>query len=375
MTKGLYIHIPFCDQICTYCDFPRIITKVGQQEAYLNALIKELKDYEQTIGFANLQTLYIGGGTPTALTVQQLTKLFAYLKQSLSFTSLKEISIEANPENLTKAKIDFLLSQGITRISLGVQTFNEKLLKQIGRNHTGKAAMQVIKQLQKSGFKNINLDMIYGIPGQTLMQVERDLEIALDLDVPHISAYSLIVEEHTPLYLAHRKNQLSLIDNELEAKMYEVIMNTLIANGFQHYEISNFTKGAPSFHNLLYWQNEEYIGVGLGAHGYLKGRRYYNTRSINKYLQLKPRVEEFKLSQTEKIEECLFLGLRLMQGLEISAVNQKYQISIEELYQTTLKKFTEQGYLEIKEGWLRLTRQGILMANEVFAAFLLDELS
>jgi len=376
MPKGLYIHIPFCDHICTYCDFPKLVTKGQQHEAYLHALIEELKYYEQKIGFKDLQTIYIGGGTPTALSVLQLDLLFHYLNEAIIFDQLQEISIEANPENLTSSKIEYLLKQGITRISLGVQTFNEPLLKQIGRKHGNEHVIHAIKQLKESGMQNINLDLIYGIPGQTYDQVQKDLEMAIKLEVPHISAYSLIVEEHTPLYLAYMKDKLTLTDHDLEAQMCELVMETLAQNGFQQYEISNFTKAEPSRHNLSYWLNEEYIGAGLGAHGYVSGSRYHNSRSINAYIKKVrngdlPIVDSHVLSLKEKLEEEMFLGLRLLKGVNIKAVNLKYGVQIEELYKQALHHSMKCGYLELKDGWISLTKSGILMANEVFEQFLL----
>ena len=376
MPKGLYIHIPFCDHICTYCDFPKLMTKGQHHEGYLEALIEELKYYEQQVGFRELQTVFIGGGTPTALTISQLEPLFRYLKQAIDFKQIKEVSIEANPENLTQEKVDFLLSQGITRMSLGVQTFDSTLLKEIGRKHTSSDVKDAIKRLKVAGLTNINLDLIYGIPGQTLAQVQTDLEIAMSLDIAHISAYSLIVEEHTLLYLDYMKDQVVLTDNELEANMYEWIINQLALNGFKQYEISNFTKDLPSLHNQWYWLNEEYIGVGLGAHGYISGSRYQNTRSINSYIQRfeqgkLPIVDSHVVSSKEKLEEEMFLGLRLMQGIHLEEVNDKYGIKVEEIYGPVLKELVSRGYLEQEAGRIRLSPLGKLMANEVFEQFLL----
>lgn len=376
MPKGLYIHIPFCDHICTYCDFPKLITKGQHHERYLQALIQELKQYEQKLEFRELQTLFIGGGTPTALTISQLESLFQYLRQAIDFNQLKEVSIEANPENLSQEKVDYLLSQGITRISLGVQTFDSKLLKEIGRKHTGPNVRDAIKRLKAGGLTNINLDLIYGIPGQTLAQVQADLEIAMSLDIAHISTYSLIVEEHTKLYLDYMKDKVALTDNELEAKMFEWIINQLALNGFKQYEISNFTKNLPSLHNQWYWLNEEYIGVGLGAHGYVSGSRYQNTRSINSYIQRfeqgrLPIVDSNVLSTKEKLEEEMFLGLRLMQGIHLETVNGKYGVKVEEIYGQALEQLTNQGYLEQNAGRIRLSPLGVLMANDVFEQFLL----
>ena len=377
MVKGLYIHIPFCDHICTYCDFPKLVTKGQRHEDYIQALLIELKQYEKQIGFHQLQSIYIGGGTPTALSVKQIQPLFDYLHQAINMNQILEFSIEANPENLTEEKVKYLLSQGISRFSLGVQTFDETLLKRIGRQHGSEHVQQAVATLKANDMHNINLDLIYAIPGQTIEQLKEDLKKAVSLEVEHISAYSLIVEEHTQLYLAYMKDQLALTDNEIEAKMYEVVMEYLSNYGYQHYEISNFAKSLPSLHNQWYWKNEEYIGTGLGAHGYINGCRYQNTRSINTYISsLKnndlPIIEKNLLSKEEKIEEEMFLGLRLIEGVNLKTISQKYQIDIERLYQKPLEKMIAAGDLERVGHQIRLTRQGLLMANEVFEQFLLS---
>ena len=377
MVKGLYIHIPFCDHICTYCDFPKLITKGQRHEDYIQALLIELKHYEKQIGFHQLQSIYIGGGTPTALSVKQIQPLFDYLHQSINMNQILEFSIEANPENLTEDKVKYLLSQGISRFSLGVQTFDETLLKRIGRQHGSEHVQQAVATLKANGMHNINLDLIYAIPGQTIEQLKEDLKKAVSLEVEHISAYSLIVEEHTQLYLAYMKDQLALTDNEIEAKMYEVVMDYLSNYGYQHYEISNFAKSLPSLHNQWYWKNEEYIGTGLGAHGYINGCRYQNTRSINTYISsLKnndlPIIEKNLLSKEEKIEEEMFLGLRLIEGVNLKMISQKYELDIEQLYQKSLEKMIVAGHLERLGNQIRLTHQGLLMANEVFEQFLLS---
>lgn len=378
MAKGLYIHIPFCDHICTYCDFPKLLTKGQRHEAYIEALLMELEMYRQEVGFEQLQSIFIGGGTPTALSVEQLQPLFDYLHQFINFDQMVEFSIEANPENLTLEKIQYLISQGVSRFSLGVQTFHETLLKRIGRKHQASEVIQAIQNLKQCGVQNINLDLIYAIPGQTIEQLKSDLEQAIALEVEHISAYSLIVEEHTQLYLAYMRDQIKLTDNEIEAQMYEVVMDKLTQNGFKHYEISNYAKSRPSLHNQWYWKNDSYIGTGLGAHGYVLGHRYQNTRSINTYIELlqkkeKPVIESHLVTKQEQIEEEMFLGLRLLEGLNIDRVNEKYQLNLIELYQKALNDLLDKGFLE-KEGQnLRLTKQGLLMANDVFEQFLLSD--
>lgn len=377
MTKGLYIHIPFCDHICTYCDFPKLLTKGQRHEEYIEALIQELTTYQQEVGFDALESVYIGGGTPTALSVEQIQPLFDFLNQNLSFNQIKEFSIEANPENLTLDKIEYLKNQGVNRFSLGVQTFHESLLKKIGRKHQAQEVIRAVQNLKQCGIKNINLDLIYAIPGQTIEELRQDLRQVISLGVEHVSAYSLIVEEHTQLYLSYMKDQIELTDNEVEAKMYEVTIEMLTEAGYEHYEISNFAKSNPSLHNQWYWKNEMYIGVGLGAHGYVKGHRYQNTRSINTYIELLkdeklPIIESHELTKEERIEEEMFLGLRLLKGVNLEFISRKYDVNIDEIYGKVFETLIQKGYLEQKKSNVRLTRSGLLMANEVFEQFLLS---
>lgn len=377
MPKGLYIHIPFCDHICTYCDFPKLLTKGQRHAEYIEALIQELKLYQQNVGFSNLQSIYIGGGTPTALSVEQIQPVFDFLTEQIQMNQIQEFSIEANPENLTRDKIQYLKAQGVNRFSLGVQTFHESLLKRIGRKHQAQEVIQAVANLKQCGIKNINLDLIYAIPGQTLDELRDDLRQVISLEVEHISAYSLIVEEHTQLYLAYMRDQIELTDNEIEAKMYEMTIETLTEAGYEHYEISNFAKSKPSLHNQWYWKNETYIGVGLGAHGYVKGQRYQNTRSINTYIELLkdgklPMIESHALTKEEMIEEEMFLGLRLLKGVNLKAISDKYDVNIDEIYGKAFEELIQKGYLEQKELNVRLTPSGLLMANEVFEQFLLS---
>ena len=401
MAKSLYIHIPFCNQICSYCDFPKVFSQGQDTDAYLTALITELSIYEKNIGFSELKTIYIGGGTPTVLTTKQLDRLFTYLHSVINFCQLTEISIEANPESLNDThKIACLKRSGVTRISLGIQTFQDKYLQILERSHTKQEVYEVITLLSKEAFE-INLDMIYAIPTQTLKDWENDLDILLRLPITHVSAYSLILEEHTKFYIDYMKDELQLVDNEIEAQMFELVIDKLTSAGFEHYEISNFTKNKQSMHNVTYWKNEYYIGVGLGAHGHLirtpeveislnsnhlniaqetitknNSIRYENTRSINAYKQALekdklPVLTSHALTRNEQIEESMFLGMRLIEGVNINHLQAKYHVNIYELYKPKLDKLRDLGYVSLESGVLMLTRKGLMMANEVFEEFLL----
>jgi len=380
MAKSLYIHIPFCDHICSYCDFPKVYSRSQNIEAYLDALLAELAIYEEMVGFTHLKTIYIGGGTPTILTVEQLNKLFGYLCSVIDFSHLLEVSIEANPESLNEVgKIDALVKNGVTRVSLGVQTFQEKLLKILERRHNKQDVIEVINKLSTAHIQ-INIDMIYSIPTQTLTQLEDDLNTLLSLPITHVSAYSLILEEHTKFHIDYMKDKIELVDHDLEAQMLEKVIHSLTEASFSHYEISNYTKSQRSYHNETYWKNEPYIAVGVGAHGQLIAQnectRYENTRSINAYKRALKKGElpvsnSHILTKEEQIEESMFLGLRLLEGVDLARLSAKYQEDIYELYKEKISSLEQIGYVKLENRVLRLTKKGLMMANNVFEEFLL----
>lgn len=389
MAKALYMHIPFCDQICSYCDFAKVLSKGQDFDAYLSALMIEIDIYRQKIAINDappqLDTIYIGGGTPTVLNISQLESLFTYLHASFDCSNLLEFSIEANPESITDAKkIACLKKYGVTRVSLGVQTFHDDHLATLNRSHRQKDILRAIDMLATAGF-DINIDLIYAIPHQTLAQWQKDLQLLLTLPITHVSAYSLILETHTLFYQQFLKDQLMIVDNEVEAKMFEMTIEMLTSAGFDHYEISNFTKKKPSHHNLTYWQNQPYIGVGLGAHGHLnktasQAIRYENTRSMTAYKKALesgelPILAQHTLTSLTQIEEAMFLGLRLMAGVNLKQLSETYQTDVPALYQEKIDKLLALGYISYDEfapSHIKLTAKGLMMANDVFEAFLLD---
>lgn len=305
--SSAYVHIPFCTQICYYCDFSKVFIKNQPVDAYLQALIAEFRSYE----ISQLKTLYIGGGTPTAINAQQLDYLLTELTRDLDVASLEEFTIEANPGDLDAEKIAVLQASAVNRVSLGVQTFNDKHLKQIGRSHNEAQIYETIDSLKAAGFSNISIDLIYALPGQTLEQVKENVAKALALDIPHLSLYSLILEHHTVFMNKMRRGKLNLPTEDLEAEMFEYIIQEMEAHGFEHYEISNFGKpGYYSQHNLMYWNNDHYYGCGAGASGYLDGIRYRNRVPIQHYLKAvqegNARLTEEVLTLEEMMEEELF---------------------------------------------------------------------
>lgn len=368
-----YVHIPFCTQICYYCDFSKVFIKNQPVDEYLQALIREFESYD----IKKLRTLYIGGGTPTSITAEQLEYLLTNLTKHLDLSVLEEFTIEANPGDLTEDKIEVLKHSAVNRVSLGVQTFNDKHLKQIGRSHNEAQIYSTISNLKEAGFHNISIDLIYALPGQTMEDVKENVAKAIALDIPHLSLYSLILEHHTVFMNKMRRGKLQLPKEDLEAEMFEYIISELEANGFEHYEISNFTKpGFESRHNLMYWDNAEYFGVGAGASGYLNGVRYRNRGPIQHYLkavaQGNARLSEETLTKDEMMEEELFLGLRKKTGVSIARFEEKFGLSFEERYGQIVRELCQQGLLVLDDKVVRMTKKGLFLGDTVAERFILE---
>lgn len=369
-TKAAYVHIPFCSHICYYCDFAKVLMTGQPVEAYIDELLKEYDSY----GISSLQTLYIGGGTPSVLPADQLEKLLTHLAKNLDLEELEEFTVEANPSDLTDEVLAVLAHSPVNRISLGVQSFDDKLLKKIGRTHTEEQVYSSIERLRAAGFENITIDLIYGLPNQTMEMVERDVQKFLELDLPHVALYSLILEDHTVFMNRQRRGRLRLPSDDRNADMYEYIIETLTAKGYSHYEVSNFGKiGYESKHNMTYWDNAEYYGIGAGASGYLEGIRYKNHGPVHHYLREEnKRVNEEVLTRKQRIEEEMFLGLRKKNGVSIERFHKKFGQPLEEIYGTIIEELTFQKMLFEADGHIRMTEKGFELGNEVFERFLLD---
>lgn len=368
-----YVHIPFCTQICYYCDFSKVFIKNQPVDAYLQALIREFRSYDIT----ELRTLYIGGGTPTSISAVQLDYLLTELIRDLNLNTLEEFTIEANPGDLTVDKIEVLQKSAVNRVSLGVQTFNDKHLKRIGRSHNEAQIYSTIDALKTAGFQNISIDLIYALPGQTMDDVRSNVAKALSLNIPHLSLYSLILEHHTVFMNKMRRGKLHLPTEDLEAEMFEYIISEMERNGFEHYEISNFTKpGFESRHNLMYWENVEYYGVGAGASGYLDGIRYRNRGPIEHYLkgvsEGNARLSEEVLSKNEMMEEELFLGLRKKEGVSIGKFEQKFGTSFEKRYGQIVQELQSDGLLKENNGFIQMTKKGLFLGDTVAEKFIVE---
>ena len=368
-----YVHIPFCTQICYYCDFSKVFIKNQPVDSYLEHLLQEFHSYD----IQKLRTLYIGGGTPTALSAPQLEVLLDGLTKNLDLSVLEELTIEANPGDLDEDKIAVLKNSAVNRVSLGVQTFDDKMLKKIGRSHLEKDIYENIDRLKLAGFDNISIDLIYALPGQTMDQVKDNVAKAIALDIPHMSLYSLILENHTVFMNRMRRGKLPLPKEEVEAEMFEYIIAALELAGFEHYEISNFSKpGFESRHNLVYWDNAEYYGIGAGASGYVNGVRYKNHGPIRHYLKAveegNARIHEEHLSLREQMEEEMFLGLRKKTGVSKARFEEKFGTSFENIYGQVVRDLCHQDLLQIEGQQIRMTKKGLFLGDTVAERFILE---
>lgn len=381
MARGVYIHIPFCHQICNYCDFNKVFFKNQPVDEYIEALGREMEMTvaEKPQAFENVETIFLGGGTPTALSADQISRLLSLIAKHIPITNVKEFSSEANPDELTVEKLEALYSGGINRLSMGVQSFDQGLLQKIGRTHTNEHVYETIENAKRVGFKNISIDLMYGLPGQTMEQWKDTLDKAMALNLPHYSAYSLIVEPKTIFYIQYAKGKLHLPTEDLEADMYDVLMKAMEASGNTQYEISNFAhEQFASTHNKIYWDNDEYAGFGAGAHGYLQGVRYSNHAPIKKYIETvvngkRPLLNEHTVTLEEKLEEQMFLGLRKNAGVTHLEFEEKFGQPMTKRYGKTIEKLAADGLIERDDVGIRLTRKGRFVGNEVFQQFLLED--
>lgn len=360
--NSVYIHIPFCTNICSYCDFCKLYYNKKFVKKYLISLENEIKlNYKGEL----IKTLYIGGGTPSSLDINELKKLFEIIK-TFNFDKEYEFTIECNIENIDEEKLILFKNNNVNRISYGIQTFNHKFLKYLNRNHTKEDVINKIN-LTKKYFNNINIDLIYALKEQTLNDLEKDIDFFLKLNINHISTYSLIIEPHTKLYINKEKN----IDEDLDYEMYRLICNKLKENHFVHYEVSNFAKkGYESKHNLTYWNNLNYYGFGLGASGYIDNIRYTNTKDINKYCNGKYLLEYDKLSNKEIMENELILGLRKLTGISIKEFKKKYNKNIEDVF--NISNLIKEGKLVKKNNNLYINEDNIYLSNDVLINFIGD---
>lgn len=365
---GLYVHIPFCKKICPYCDFTKRVSTQKTQEIYLNALCEEMK-LKKLDQYA-FDTLYIGGGTPSMLEIELLKKLFFHLDASIHLSSLKEITFECNPEDISKELCNVLQAFHVNRVSIGVQTFSPKLQNLIGRFTDVKTIQTKIQLLKEAKIDNINIDMMYALPGETMDDLNEDLEKVTSLDIKHLSFYSLILEEHTIFSTLVKKQQLTLIDENIEAKMYHHVVHFLDKYGLKRYETSNFSKnGYQSIHNLIYWNCEKYLALGLGASSYYNDTRFKTTTNLQQYIRLIDNQviqleEETILSIDDQMEERILLELRKKEGLDEGKFLNDFGIRVEEKF-SRIPQLLEEELLIQKENHLAIPTRYAYITNHI----------
>ena len=354
--ESVYIHIPFCKSICSYCDFCKMYYHGPWVTKYLNALAKEVDErYEGE----EIKTLYIGGGTPSSLTLKDIKYLFEIVGK-FKLSSDCEVSFECNLNDINEELLRTLKDCGVNRLSIGIESFNEDKLKFMERQHTYEEAKYAMKIARYYGFDNINVDLMYGIPNETLKDLKKDLDMILDLKPDHISTYSLIVEEHTKV----GNMGIIPIPEELDASMYELICDRLKKEKFIHYEVSNFGKeGKQSKHNLTYWDNREYYGFGMGAAGYIHGVRYENTKTLNDYFEGKWIKSQEILSKEDIMYNELMLGFRKMEGISLRNFYEKYGVNMQEAFD--LREVLKEKELLVKDEYIFVNPKYIYVMNEI----------
>ncbi|MDG5786530.1 radical SAM family heme chaperone HemW [Evansella sp. AB-P1] len=376
-TRAVYIHVPFCEQICHYCDFNKFYIKNQPIEEYLDLCEKEMANTIERFPTSEVTSIYVGGGTPTSLSTEHLSKLLRAIRTHFPIRDDYEWTVEVNPGSADNKKLEMMKEMGVNRLSIGVQTFDQELLKTIGRDHNPEDVSNTIKLARNNGFSNISLDLMFGLPNQTMDQFRETLERTMDMQIEHVSAYSLKIEAKTVFYQLMKKGKLSLPSEDLEADMYHVLREQLEKANLQQYEISNFAKrGFESKHNLTYWNNESYFGIGAGSHSYINGVRRANYGPLPKYMKAVqslgfPYIEEHEVTFKEKMEEEMFMGLRKISGVSFKTFREKYGMEIEDTFKNIIPPLTEKGLL-INDGTsIRLSNKGLFLGNEVFEKFLM----
>ena len=377
---GIYIHIPFCIRKCLYCDFLSASATKQEQERYLKALCREIETESRRYSDYEVQTVYLGGGTPSILNPVQIEEIFSALHDSFQITEGAEITIEVNPGTVTEEKLQAWKGAGINRISIGLQSTEDRELRMLGRIHDHQQFLDTWGLVRRAGMENVNVDLISAVPGQTLESWQRTLRKTAELGPEHLSVYSLIIEEGTPFYDRYGKApKPSLPDEETERLMYEETGKILKEYGYARYEISNYAKpGYECRHNAGYWKRTEYLGIGLGASSLIRKRRFRHISDLQRYLSLAGNVqhiceEEEILSIQDEMEEFMFLGLRMTCGVRKSDFFRMFSIQMDEIYAEPLKKMEDNGLLEINGDIVWLTKRGIDISNYVFEHFLLEE--
>ncbi|MBR5612459.1 MAG: radical SAM family heme chaperone HemW [Bacteroidaceae bacterium] len=371
---GIYIHIPFCKRRCIYCDFFST-TQSEKKAEYVHALVRELEMRKDYVGEEEIETIYLGGGTPSQLSQEELEEIFTYIYKVYKVTPDAEITLEANPDDLTPEYVSMLRSLPINRISMGIQTFQEETLKLLHRRHTARQAIEAFRRCREAGFQNISIDLMYGLPGETLETWEQDLQQAIDLHPEHISAYHLIYEEGTPLWNLREQNKVEEAEEELSLTLFKTLIERLTKAGYQHYEISNFClPGLHSRHNSSYWTGKKYLGCGPSAHSFDGISRQWNVSSLEKYLEgIRSNQLDFELEELDlytRYNDFVITSIRTCWGMPLAQLRTTYGETLYNYCLRMAKPHIEQGVLEIKEDTLKLTPQGIFISDGIMSDLL-----
>ena len=376
---GLYVHIPFCKQKCMYCDFPAYQNLQDYYETYIYALVQEIDLWISEHPESKerpIDTIYFGGGTPTELSIQQIKMILDKIKSTFTITDDCHMTIESNPGEVDLRYLTKLVQLGFNRISFGVQTFDDKALTMLHRSHNGEKAKEAVYDAKEAGFADINIDLIYGLPRQSLDDIKRNLTIVEELPINHISTYGLQVEVGTYLYHLVQKNLISIPSESIDEAMYDTMMEGLKELGFERYEISNFSKdNFYSRHNLKYWHYVDYLGFGAGAHSFYNGVRRSNNRNVMPYIQsvdryVMPTIDTETITLERAQEDFCFLALRTKWGLDEQKFEDTFGVSVYDLFGTTLEDLVSKGLLEYQNGSYHLTAKGAKHGNYVFSQFI-----
>lgn len=373
---GLYIHIPFCVKKCKYCDFNSFKLNIDEKKKYLSALEKEMELYKDEVEGKSIDSIFLGGGTPSILNKEEIKILFENIKNNFNIKSSAEITMECNPGTLTLDKLKVMKECGVNRLSIGLQAVQNHHLEYIGRIHTYEEFEKNYFQAKEVGFENINVDLMYALPNQSKKDWIESLEKVVKLNPTHISAYSLILEENTELFNMYERKEFKLLDEDTDIEMYEHTINYLKEHGYNQYEISNYAKdGFECKHNILYWKCENYVGLGPSASGFLNETRYNNLCELDKYEEVifsgkKPIEWEEELSIKDEIEESIFLGLRMNDGIKFIDFYEKYNFDFKKEYKNEIKKLKDLQLIDVDCTSIKLTQKGREISNSVFVEFM-----
>ncbi len=371
---GIYLHIPFCKTRCIYCDFYST-TRSEMTDRYVSALCRELELRKSYLDNEQVETIYFGGGTPSQLSKENFEKIFKTIEREYNLGNCEEITLEANPNDLTPEYIKMLASLPFNRISIGIQTFNEQTLRLLKRRHTAGQAISAVKECRMAGFQNISIDLMYGLPGETPESWKADLEQAISLNVEHISAYHLIYEEGTPLYEMLQKHKVEEVDEESSVDFFALMIDRLTQAGFQHYEISNFCKpDMYSQHNSSYWTGKKYLGCGPSAHSFNGSTRQWNVSSLDKYIAgIEKGIPDFDIEEldvTTRYNDFVITSLRTMWGLSLNRLEEEFGTELKQYCLENAQTYLDSGKLEIRDNTLFLSKEGIFISDGIMSDLL-----